>query len=366
MSTGLYSHTTRATGTVLTAAIYNSDHVNHITNQNPLMTGAYSDNASQMQTNTDPGAVGSESLASSLGGELERIRFVIKRLAGGAQWYSTPVTGTFPTSVLTSIVDSVSGTLILKGAGSTAATITGAKVALAGTVSVAGAATLAAASFSGTVSLTAAVSKIVPGATSLSLRNSADNADNILIADNGNTTVRGTMTATGGFIGAGSVLATEQNTTSGTSIDFTGIPSGVKQITMNLIGVSVDTTIQLALQIGDSGGIENTGYTWGAFTTSTAITSTDAGATAASFKLMASVSGNAVDTYSGQLILSLENASTNTWTLSGFLVSSNATTRMDICTGSKATSAVLDRVRLTTSSGTANFDAGKVNIQYQS
>ena len=91
MSSGLYSHTTRATGTVLTATIYNGDHVNHITNQNPLMTGAYSDNVSQMQLATDPGAVGSESLAGTLGGELERLRFAIKRLAGGAQWYSAPV-----------------------------------------------------------------------------------------------------------------------------------------------------------------------------------------------------------------------------------------------------------------------------------
>lgn len=164
---------------------------------------------------------------------------------------------------------------------------------------------------------------------------------------------------------AGIVLGTEQATTSGTSIDFTGIPSGVKQIIVNLIGVSVDTTTQLALQIGDSGGIENTGYTFGVHTTSTPLTSTDAGATGASFRLMASGSGNQADKYTGQLILTLENASTNTWNLSGSLVSSNATSRMDFISGSKATSAVLDRVRLTTLSGTANFDAGAVNIQYQ-
>lgn len=93
MSVGLYSHTTRATGTVLTATIYNGDHVNHITNQNPLSTGAYSDNVGQMQAVTDPGAVGTESLAGSLGGELERLRFAIKRIAGGAQWYSAPALG---------------------------------------------------------------------------------------------------------------------------------------------------------------------------------------------------------------------------------------------------------------------------------
>jgi microcystin-dependent protein len=90
MSVGLYSHTTRGTGTVLTAAIYNSDHVNHITNQNPAMTGALADSVGQYQTNTDPGGVGTESLPPNLAGELERLRFAIKRVVGGAQWYSAP------------------------------------------------------------------------------------------------------------------------------------------------------------------------------------------------------------------------------------------------------------------------------------
>ena len=90
MSGGLYSHTTRAIGTVLTAAIYNADHVNHITNQNPTMTGAYSDNVGQYQSVVDPGGVGSESLAGNLAGELERLRFAIKRITGKAQWYVAP------------------------------------------------------------------------------------------------------------------------------------------------------------------------------------------------------------------------------------------------------------------------------------
>lgn len=91
MSTGNYSHTTRAVGTILTATIYNSDHQNHITNQNPTGTGAYSDTASQMRLVTNPGSVGSESLATSLAGELERLRFILKfyttGITGGHFWY---------------------------------------------------------------------------------------------------------------------------------------------------------------------------------------------------------------------------------------------------------------------------------------
>lgn len=92
MSTGLYSHTSRATGTILTAAIYNGDHQNHITNDNPSMQGAYSDSVAQMQTQTTPGGLGSESLAASMAGELERLRFVIARITGKTNWYEAAAT----------------------------------------------------------------------------------------------------------------------------------------------------------------------------------------------------------------------------------------------------------------------------------
>lgn len=88
MSSGLYSITTRAAGTVLTAAIYNADHQNHVTNQNPSMTGAYSDNVAQMQTQTSPGGEGTESLAPSLAGELERLRYMMAQMRGKTYWYT--------------------------------------------------------------------------------------------------------------------------------------------------------------------------------------------------------------------------------------------------------------------------------------
>jgi hypothetical protein len=48
----------------------------------------------------------------------------------------------------------------------------------------------------GKVVFTKAVSAIVPGTTSLSLRNNADTADNLIITDAGNITTRGTFTNT--------------------------------------------------------------------------------------------------------------------------------------------------------------------------
>lgn len=87
---GLYSHTTRADGTTLTAAIYNSDHQNHINNHVPDQMDDWSSSVAQMQTTTDPGEVASESQPTSLSGEIERIRHIIKEIHGGVQWYSSP------------------------------------------------------------------------------------------------------------------------------------------------------------------------------------------------------------------------------------------------------------------------------------
>lgn len=47
--------------------------------------------------------------------------------------------------------------------------------------------------FAEAIALSSAVSLIVPGATSLSLRNHADSADNLILLDNGNATMRGTL-----------------------------------------------------------------------------------------------------------------------------------------------------------------------------
>lgn len=87
---GNYTHTTRATGTTLTAAIYNADHVNHITYNTPAGLDDYSSTVSEMQVQTDPGEVGSESQATSTAGELERLRYAIAEMKGTSYWYESP------------------------------------------------------------------------------------------------------------------------------------------------------------------------------------------------------------------------------------------------------------------------------------
>jgi hypothetical protein len=149
-------------------------------------------------------------------------------------------------------------------------------------------------------------------------------------------------------------LATAQNSTSGTSIDFTGIPSWVKRITVMFDGVSTNGTSPICIQLGDSGGIETTGYNGGATNqTPTYIANTvglniNAGTTVA-----AQIMGHAI----------LTNISGNTWILSSGSQISAA--NITAAGGSKATSATLDRVRITTVNGTDTFDAGSINILYE-
>lgn len=92
---GLYTHTTRASGTILTATIYNADHQNHIDNQDPEQMDDYSPNATGMRVETDPGENGTESLPTSLAGELERIRYVMRALTGKTYWYEHDYDGSF-------------------------------------------------------------------------------------------------------------------------------------------------------------------------------------------------------------------------------------------------------------------------------
>lgn len=86
---GNYTHTTRSDGLILTAAIYNADHQNHVNNMTPGGVDDYSSNTTEMQTQTDPGEQGSESLSTDLAGELERIRYVLAEMKGQTYWYET-------------------------------------------------------------------------------------------------------------------------------------------------------------------------------------------------------------------------------------------------------------------------------------
>lgn len=155
----------------------------------------------------------------------------------------------------------------------------------------------------------------------------------------------------------GATLGTEVAATSGTSIDFTGIPSWVKKITINLVGVSLSGAANPLIQIGDSGGIETSGYLGAGTVLANGATVIGANFTAGfGFPF-----GSGTDVLHGSVVLTLEDATQFTWIAHGVLGASSGA----VCGatgGSKSTSAALDRVRITTSNGTDTFDAGAINI----
>jgi hypothetical protein len=153
----------------------------------------------------------------------------------------------------------------------------------------------------------------------------------------------------------GSIITsgTAQASTSGTSIDFTSIPSWVKRITVMFNGVSTNSTSNLILQAG-AGSVATTGYSSSAWTTNT----NNANSTT-SFLLTAT--NAAAYIWSGSATLYLLGS--NIWTLNSTL-SWQGASALSIGAGNVALGGTLDRVRI--SSVTPDtFDAGSINILYE-
>lgn len=150
-------------------------------------------------------------------------------------------------------------------------------------------------------------------------------------------------------------------TTSGTSVDITGIPSWARKIVLTMAGVSTSGTSLVMVQIGDSGGVETSGYSGAGATSSSGVTSSTSHS--AGFTLEAGGAFTAASVRSGHVTLVLCDAS-NTWVLSG-VTALSAGNVVSQAAGHKQLSATLDRVRLTTVGGTDTFDAGAINIVYE-
>lgn len=153
-------------------------------------------------------------------------------------------------------------------------------------------------------------------------------------------------------------LGTEQSATT-TAVDFTGIPSGVRRITINFVGVSTNGSSSIIVQMGDSGGIENSGY----LGAGSYVGSGGSGASnfTNGFGLPNIGSTNALH---GSVTLVLEDAANFHWCATGALADSS-TSFITFTAGAKATSSELDRVRITMANGTDSFDAGSFNITYE-
>ncbi len=86
------AYKTWTTGEVLTAADLNNSFSAVITNSIPANIDDYSTNSTVMGTTTDPYPGAVASLATTLSGELERLRYLIAQITGEASWYVDPAT----------------------------------------------------------------------------------------------------------------------------------------------------------------------------------------------------------------------------------------------------------------------------------
>lgn len=160
---------------------------------------------------------------------------------------------------------------------------------------------------------------------------------------------------------SGLTSGTAVASTSGTAIDFTSIPSGTKRIKVMLNGVSTNGTSNIIVRLGDSGGVETSGYV-GSNTSIVGTTSGSAALEASGFSIAYATAASSV--WHGTLDLSLVDVSANLWEATGVFGRSD-TAATSLIAGGKALSATLDRVRITTVNGTDAFDAGTINILYE-
>jgi len=96
---------TVSAGDAILAAHHNTTHQEHIDSNIPENIDDYSVSAAEMRTTADPYPGSTESLATTLAGEIERLRYVLKQITGGTYWYTDPVglDSTIVSSSLTSV-----------------------------------------------------------------------------------------------------------------------------------------------------------------------------------------------------------------------------------------------------------------------
>ena len=157
---------------------------------------------------------------------------------------------------------------------------------------------------------------------------------------------------------AGITLGTVAATTSGTAVDFTGIPTTAERITVMFRGVSTSATSVILIRIGAASSPAASGYTtvaaMGATTTNTGL----------GFPIVGGAN-TAAGVWTGAVTLTLSDVTNNIWTATGILLFGTAANVPHIMTGtSPALAGKLNIVRITTTNGIDTFDAGSVNIAW--
>jgi hypothetical protein len=144
-------------------------------------------------------------------------------------------------------------------------------------------------------------------------------------------------------------------TTSGTSVDFTSLPTGIKRITVMFNGVSTNGTSVVQVQLGN-GSFVTSGY----FSVASGFASSVVSTNHTSGIATGDSSTAAMNRYGNVYLTTLGS---NIWTATGLLAS--PAIGQHLFSGGLSLAGALDRVRITTVNGTDTFDAGSINIMYE-
>jgi len=203
-------------------------------------------------------------------------------------------------------------------------------------------------------------------ATSLTLENDSSLAQGYLKV-NGSTAatlttsgITGNLTGnvTGSLTAGGSLTLATAQTASGTAVDFTGIPSWVKRITVILNSVNLNGTTLPQIRLGTSSGILSSGYA----SNLAAISTSNAFASSSTGHILVNI-GNTGFVYIGSIVFT--NVTGNVWVGNGTTYYGAAGGNTTIHTSSINLGSTLDRVRITSGNGTDTFSTGTINISYE-
>jgi len=154
------------------------------------------------------------------------------------------------------------------------------------------------------------------------------------------------------------------NGTTGTL--FSSIPNKVRQIRITFAAVSTNSTVRVRLQLGDSGGIESSGYvynsTYHGIGQGQLNTINDNGFTSGSWAAGPNI-------YTGYFLINrlTDQATTSNVTYvcnGGFEIQNDGYNA--VLNGRKELSGEIDRVSFNTQDGSTTFDSGTVRIDYLS
>lgn len=150
---------------------------------------------------------------------------------------------------------------------------------------------------------------------------------------------------------------TAKNSTSGVAVQFTGIPSWARRITVVFNGVSTNGANNILVQLGTGGAPTSSGYAgYSVFSYASGVVPVSSTAGIPVFNNAASYN------HYGELVLT--NISGNTWVASGQFVTAG-TQGSTVSGGSIGLAGVLNYLRVVATNGTDAFDAGSINVFFE-